>query len=334
MRDRGRHRRTRGDIGRLLLPVRRRRRARAEPVLAAHQTGRNSGVVHSGLYYKPGSLKARLCAEGRPRSKRFAAERGIRHERCGKIVVAVEGRELERLAELERRGNGERPRRSSARPGGPRAPRAARRRDPGTLGSRDGDHRFPGRGRGPRRRDRAARGAVWLGRRVTGIERRNGGFRLRTPGGDVSARRLINCAGSTAIGWRGWPDSIRACASCPSAASTGSSRRKREGLVRNLIYHRARPRFSPFLGVHFNAAWIRGGVEAGPNAVLALSRGGYGRLSFSHETRSRRGPGRLLAPGAARHWRSGSPSARRSVQPPSLSRTISRASCPRSVRRI
>src|SRR5437868_11316767 len=76
----------------------------AEDRLGAHQTGHNSGVIHSGLYYKPGSLKARLCAAGRDEMYRFCAERGVAHERCGKVVVAVDDSEIPRLDELERRG--------------------------------------------------------------------------------------------------------------------------------------------------------------------------------------------------------------------------------------
>src|ERR1043165_3748496 len=76
----------------------------AEQTLAEHQTGRNSGVIHSGIYYKPGSLKATLCAQGRDDMFRFCAERGVKHERCGKVIVATEDRELPALEELERRG--------------------------------------------------------------------------------------------------------------------------------------------------------------------------------------------------------------------------------------
>src|SRR5437763_2306708 len=76
----------------------------AEKQIAQHQTGHNSGVIHSGLYYKPGSAKARNCAEGRELMYRFCADNGIPHDRCGKLVVATEERELPALAELERRG--------------------------------------------------------------------------------------------------------------------------------------------------------------------------------------------------------------------------------------
>lgn len=276
----------------------------AESKLAAHQTGNNSGVIHSGLYYKPGSLKARNCVEGREAMYRFCAEHVIPHERCGKLVVATSPAELPALDELERRGhaNGLQ---------GLRRLRAEELKEfePAVAGiaglhvEETGIVDYTAVTEAFARLVGERGGEIWLGARVHGVVRDDGGLSLDTPRGDVRCGYLINCAGLQS-------DRVaRLCGVQPGLKITPFRGEyyelvpERQHLVRNLIYPVPDPRF-PFLGVHFTRM-IRGGVEAGPNAVLAFRREGYRRTSFSL-----RDSAELLAyPGfwrmAARHWKMG-----------------------------
>jgi L-2-hydroxyglutarate oxidase len=252
----------------------------AEDRLAAHQTGHNSGVIHSGLYYKPGSLKARNCVEGRETLVRFCEEHGIAYERCGKLVVATKDSELPALDELERRGN------ANGLQGLKRlGPEAIREHEPHCTGIA-GLH-VPDTGIVDyvavveKYADivRDAGGQVRTNTKVTGLAREQGGLVLETGQGQIHARNLINCAGLQC-------DRIaRMCGVNPGLKIVPFrgeyyvlSENRRE-LVRNLIYPVPDPRF-PFLGVHFTRM-IHGGVEAGPNAVLAFKREGYRKFNIS-----------------------------------------------------
>ena len=185
------------------------------------QTGHNSGVIHAGIYYKPGSLKARLCVEGAARLYDYCEQRGIAVERCGKVIVALHEGELARLDELERRG------RANAVPG-PAPP------------ARRGDHRARAPLRGHRRRCtrptpasstsapwrgrmaddvRGAGGELALGRAVTGVARANGAVRLEGAEVEPRATRSSAPAGRPAA-WRWRPARRRTRASSPSAGST------------------------------------------------------------------------------------------------------------------
>jgi len=252
----------------------------AEPTLAAHQTGHNSGVIHSGLYYKPGSLKARNCVEGREAMYRFCAEHQIPHERCGKLVVATEPSHLPALEELERRGraNGlEGLRRLRAEELTEYEPAVA-----GIAGlhvPHTGIVDYTAVTTAFGRIVSEAGGEVWTGARVSSVTRRNGSLVLDTTKGAVESRTLINCAGLQS-------DRVaRLCGVEPGVKIVPFRGEyyelvpERQSLVRNLIYPVPDPRF-PFLGVHFTRM-IRGGIEAGPNAVLAFRREGYRRNSFS-----------------------------------------------------
>jgi (S)-2-hydroxyglutarate dehydrogenase len=282
----------------------------AEDHLAAHQTGHNSGVIHSGLYYKPGSLKARNCVAGREALYRFCAEHGIAHERCGKVVVATDECELPRLDELERRG------RANGLEGLERlGPEGIREREPHARGIAGlfvpdtGIVDYTAVTEAYGGRVRAAGGAVRTGARVIAC-RRDGatagaepGLVLETTAGTVRCGALVNCAGL-------YSDRVaRLCGVEPGVRIVPfrgeyyELRHEREHLVRHLIYPVPDPAF-PFLGVHFTRM-VRGGIEAGPNAVLALQREGYARTSFSA-----RDVAELLAwPGfwvmGLRHWRMG-----------------------------
>jgi (S)-2-hydroxyglutarate dehydrogenase len=251
-----------------------------EDRLARHQTGHNSGVIHSGLYYRPGTLKASNCVEGREELYKFCAENGLPHERCGKIVVAVEEKQLPALAELERRGraNGlEGLETLDAQQIREREPQAA-----GIAGlwvPQTGIVDFARVTETMAKRLREEGGELRLLAEVRRVRRQGGEFRLFTTSGEVRSRSLINCAGL-------YCDRVaRLCGASPGVQIVPfrgeyyQLRRERRHLVRNLIYPVPDPEF-PFLGVHFTRM-IDGRVEAGPNAVMALRREGYGRLSFS-----------------------------------------------------
>jgi L-2-hydroxyglutarate oxidase len=252
----------------------------AEDRLAAHQTGHNSGVIHSGLYYAPGSLKARLCAEGRDAMYRFCAGHGIPHERCGKLVIATRGDEIPRLDELERRG------RANGLAGIARlGPEQIREREPhaagiaGLLVPETGITDFGAVAEAMATRVRAGGSEVMTGARVTNVVRDGGTLVIETALGSVHVRALVSCAGLHAdrVAWRCGVEP--GLAIVPFRGEYWEIVPERRHLVRHLIYPVPDPRF-PFLGVHFTRL-VRGGIEAGPNAVLALARAGYARSSFS-----------------------------------------------------
>jgi L-2-hydroxyglutarate oxidase len=284
----------------------------AEPRPATHQTGHNSGVIHSGLYYRPGSLKARNCLAGRDALYRFCEQNGVSHENCGKLVVATREDELERLDGLERRG------RDNGLTGLRRLRgEELREREPHVAGiaglwvPQTGIVDFTEVARVLVRHLREHDGELRTSFRVETVRRCSDGFVLRSDGDEVEARHLINCAGlhSDRIARRcGLRPGVRIV---PFRGDYYQLKPSREHLVRNLIYPVPDPRF-PFLGVHLTRM-IRGGVEAGPNAVLALKREGYSRVSFSapdlFEMLSYGGFWRM----AARFWRTGLGELRRSL---------------------
>jgi len=277
----------------------------AEKKLASHQTGNNSGVIHSGLYYKPGSLKATLCVEGRRAMYEFCREHGVRHECCGKVVVATREAELPALDELERRGK------ANGLVGIKRLSAAELKEHEPHLAGIAGLH-VPETGIVNYAEVTAAYaevvrelgGEVWTEAAVRAVHRLPaGGLVVETTRGRVEAGGLVNCAGLQS-------DRVaRLCSATPGVKIVPfrgeyyTLRPERSSLVRNLIYPVPDPRF-PFLGVHFTRM-IGGGVEAGPNAVLALARHGYRRTSFSlrdsYDTGTYVGFWRM----ARRHWLTG-----------------------------
>lgn len=283
----------------------------AEDRLAFHQSGHNSGVIHSGLYYKPGSLKASLCVEGARALYRLCEEEGIAYERCGKLVVATREDELPRLEELERRG------RANGLAGLRRmATGEISEVEPHAAGiaalfiPETGIVDYAGVARAYARRIEAGGGTVLTGARVTAVQRNGTGLVVETVCGAISCGFLVNCAGLQS-------DRVaRLCGAEPDLRiipfrgeyydlAPGS-----RGLVRGLIYPVPDPRF-PFLGVHLTRR-VDGTVEAGPNAVLAWRREGYRKGSF----RARDAAGIVSWPGfwrlAARFWRTGAYEVRRS----------------------
>ena len=251
-----------------------------ESSLAFHQTGHNSGVIHSGLYYKPGSLKARLCAEGRAALYRFCGEQGVRHARTGKLVVATRPDEVPRLDELERRG------RANGLDGLRRlGPGELREIEPhvtglaGLLAPDTGVVDFT-EVTEAYARVAAGRGAVFeTGAELVGVTREAGGLVLQTTLGERRARFAVAAAGLQS-------DRVaRLFGLDPGACIlpfrgeyvdvTGASAER----VKALIYPVPDPRF-PFLGVHFTRG-VDGHVHAGPNALIAWRREGYRRFAFS-----------------------------------------------------
>lgn len=276
----------------------------AEEKLASHQTGHNSGVIHSGLYYKPGSSKARNCVEGREAMYRFCSEHGIAYEACGKIVVATSEEELPALTKLQERGtaNGlENIRQLTAE--------ELQEYEPHTAGLA-GLH-VPQTGivdyvqvAGKFAELASMAGAeIRKDCRFKGARHETGGIVVETTAGALHCRHLINCAGlqcDRVARMCGWRPGIKII---PFRGDYYELAPDRTALVRNLIYPVPDPQF-PFLGVHFTRM-IHGGVEAGPNAVLAMAREGYGKWSLSlrdlGETLAFRGFWRM----GLRHWRMG-----------------------------
>lgn len=252
----------------------------AENSVGRHQSGHNSGVIHAGLYYRPGSLKAQLCTAGRQAMVVFCQEHGIDHRICGKLVVAVDERELPRLEELEQRGraNGiqgiERLSSNQISEHEPAASGIAALWVPAT-----GIVDYTRVTRAMRDDFVAAGGKMLTDCRITGIDQEPGSVRLRTSAGKVSADRIVNCAGLQS-------DRIALLAGARPDVRILPVRGEYYELVpelsqriRGLIYPVPDPEF-PFLGVHLTRG-IDDRVTAGPNAVLALKREGYRRRDLS-----------------------------------------------------
>jgi L-2-hydroxyglutarate oxidase LhgO len=251
-----------------------------EKALAQHQTGHNSGVIHSGIYYKPGSIKARTCVEGAAAMVSFCREYGIPYRICGKVIVAAQNDELERIEELRRRGevNGI----SGVRM---LTPEELREIEPHCAGVRA--LHVPGTGItdyvavSEKYAELArARGAeIRTGCEVHKVVRNNGGLVLETNSGAYGTRFAINCAGLQSDRVSGMAGTTPKVRIVPFRGEYYDVVPPRQHLVRTLIYPVPDPRF-PFLGVHFTTR-IHGGVDAGPNAVLSLKREGYRKHDFS-----------------------------------------------------
>jgi L-2-hydroxyglutarate oxidase LhgO len=282
-----------------------------EDGVARHQTGHNSGVIHSGVYYKPGSLKARLCVEGARAMVEFCAQHGIPHEVCGKLIVATTAEEAARLDDLRARGeaNGL----AGLRLLGPEAMREI---EPHVGGVRA--LAVPSTGitdyalvtekyaelataRGAELKTRAG---------VLGFRNSNAEVAIQTRAGDFFARYAVNCAGL-------YSDRVARMAGCepelmivPFRGEYYDLASARAQLVRGLIYPVPDPEY-PFLGVHFTRR-IYGTIDAGPNAVLAFQREGYRPTDFdlgdAMETLGYRGFQAM----ARRQWRYGLAEFRRS----------------------
>jgi L-2-hydroxyglutarate oxidase LhgO len=294
-----------------------------EPAVASHQTSHNSGVVHSGIYYRPGSLKARLCVTGAEAMVRFCAEHGIPYERCGKVIVSTREEEIAQLEELYRRGIGNGLR-------GLRMLRAEEIREfePHAAGIRGihvpstaiVDYRQVAEKYAELIRNRG--GEVLLSQAVTGLTRSGGRTVIATSQGVISAKLVINCAGLHSDRVGRMAQAKLDLAIVPFRGEYYDLRPEKHQLVRGLIYPVPDPQF-PFLGVHFTRR-IGGGVEAGPNAVLALAREGYSKRSFEMtdvmEYAAFAGFWRM----ASRHWRTSIDEYRRSWSKAEFTRSLQR----------
>jgi (S)-2-hydroxyglutarate dehydrogenase len=275
-----------------------------EAVIASHQSGRNSGVIHSGIYYSPGSLKAQLCVEGAGLLTTYCEQRGIPYKRLGKLIVATKEAEMPRLDELFRRGqtNGVAGLTMVQAEDIPdvephaRGLRAIHSPNTGIIDYRDVALSLV-------KDIQDAGGSVTTGMAVSGLNRANGNWALRTTTGTVTARSLITCAGlysdvlARMTGASPDPQIV------PFRGDYWRLRPGRQTLVRGLIYPVPDPSF-PFLGVHFTTR-MDGDLWLGPNAVLAFAREGY-RLST---VRVRELLAMLRWPGlyrmSRRYWRTG-----------------------------
>jgi L-2-hydroxyglutarate oxidase LhgO len=276
-----------------------------EPRLAAHQTGHNSGVVHAGLYYAPGSLKAELCAAGRVRIREYCAEKGLPYREVGKLVVAVDGTELPALNEIERRSrlNGvpdlaRIDTRAGLREVEPHVAGVAAVHSPHTAVVD-----YASITEAMAQDVRSTGGDIRLGHEVTRIQVESGRVIVETPVSDDRFDRVIVCAGlqsdvvARLVGADPSPKIL------PFRGEYWELAPERGDLVKGMIYPVPDPRF-PFLGVHFTRG-VYDNVHVGPNAVPALARQGYNWLTWSLKDtwESATWPGAW--PLARKHWRMG-----------------------------
>ncbi|WP_224998918.1 L-2-hydroxyglutarate oxidase [Cesiribacter sp. SM1] len=275
-----------------------------ENILAAHQTGHNSGVIHSGIYYKPGSLKALNCIRGYNMLLEFSQQEQIPHELCGKIIVATSPKELPQLDMILQRGtqNGLQGLRKLQE-------QELKEHEPhvagiaGILVPQAGIIDYKTVANKYAEKIREAGGEILLNQKVTGIRPNGKSTRITTTTDEFETQLLINCAGL-------YSDKVAKMTGqkvdlqiVPFRGEYYEVKPEKQYLVKNLIYPVPDPNF-PFLGVHFTRM-IGGGIEAGPNAVLAFRREGYKKSHFH--------PGELFEtlswPGfrkvAGKYWRTG-----------------------------
>ena len=250
-----------------------------EQDLAQHQTGRNSGVIHSGIYYKPGSLKARFAVQGNRSMVEFCREHGIKHEVCGKVIVATKASELPLLDNLFQRGLNHELVVARLSPeqvqeiephvrciAGIKIPSA------GIVNYREVSAKYA-------ELVKSQGGTVRAGTRVDRIREMNGIQVIETPHGEFKAGFIINCAGlfsDRVTRFSGLDPGVKIV---PFRGEYYELVPKRRYLVKTLVYPAPNPDF-PFLGVHFTRM-IDDSVHAGPNAVLAFKREGYSRTDIN-----------------------------------------------------
>ncbi|MBS1680147.1 MAG: L-2-hydroxyglutarate oxidase [Bacteroidetes bacterium] len=275
-----------------------------ERVLAKHQTGNNSGVIHSGLYYKPGSLKAMNCIRGHHLLLDFCKENEIKFDLCGKIVVATETHELPLLQNLFERGK------ENGLNGFKKLSKDQLKEYEPHVAGLEGffvpqtgivDYTKVALKYGELLQKNGAE--IKLGERVTDIRKGTGHVEVITTQSNYTSRLVINCAGlySDKIAQLTVPSvDVKII---PFRGEYYKLKKEKEYLVKNLIYPVPDPNF-PFLGVHFTRM-AKGGVEAGPNAVLAFKREGYKKsdINFSELAESLAWPGFQKV--AAKYWRTG-----------------------------
>ncbi len=286
-----------------------------EERLAQHQTGHNSGVIHSGIYYRPGSWKSRFCVGGKDRLVAFCDENEIEYDECGKVIVASDESELGRLQDLYERGVAN---------GVPDlemvGPERLAEIEPHTAGVRalwaphTGIVDYVRVANAYAGKFQSAGGDIFTGAAVTQVRRTNTGTALETGRGALQARHIINCGGLYADRLARMMGEATDVRIIPFRGEYYKLVPGSHHLVKGLIYPVPDPRF-PFLGVHYTRN-IHGYVEAGPNAVLAWAREGYRKSDVNWGETA----GALAFPGfwkmTARHWRTGMQELRRSYRKP------------------
>ncbi|HEY0035216.1 MAG TPA: L-2-hydroxyglutarate oxidase [Longimicrobium sp.] len=288
-----------------------------------HQSTHNSGVLHAGLYYKPGSSKARLAVAGIRRMTEFCREHGVAHEICGKLVVATDETEVPRLRTLLERGtqNGLRGLRwlgaEAAHEIEPHVRCVAAVHVP-----EEGIADYAGVVRALAAEVERLGGTIVTGAAVTSLRSEGGGWRIFTTAGEHQAGFLVNCAGLHSDRVAAMAGESPPCRIVPFRGEYFTLRPERAHLVRNLVYPVPDPSF-PFLGVHFTRM-VGGGIEAGPNAVLALAREGYtkGRIDARDVGSALAFPGLWRFVG--RHWRTTASELRRSFSRSLFTRALQR----------
>ncbi len=245
-----------------------------EPRVGQHQSSHNSGVLHAGLYYKPGSQKALLAVNGLRRMIAFCQQHSVPHEICGKLVVAVDETELPRLHSLLERGE-----QNDLEGLQWLKPEQLREIEPHAAGiaairvPQEGIVDYPRVCAVLQEEITKGGGRVVTGAKVTAISPDGIGWRIESAVGDFAADYLVNCAGLHCDRVSELAGERREARIVPFRGEYYQLKKERQFLVRNLIYPVPDPQF-PFLGVHFTRL-IHGGIEAGPNAVLAFAREGY-----------------------------------------------------------
>jgi L-2-hydroxyglutarate oxidase len=293
-----------------------------EDGLARHQTGHNSGVIHSGIYYKPGSYKARFAVEGCRLMAEFCKEHGIAHDVCGKIIVATEDWELPQIQKLLERGL------ANGIPVQRLGPEQIKEHEPHCAGKAGifvpttgiADYKAVAREYASQAQTRGA--VIRLGCAITSLNSRDGHTVLQTTQGDYAARFLINCGGLHSDRIARMDGTDPKAQIIPFRGEYYELRPDRRHLVRNLIYPVPNPDF-PFLGVHFTRM-TDGNIHCGPNAVLALKREGYHKTDFNlrdlTQTLTYGGFWRLILP----NWREGMREIWRSLSKSAFTRSLQR----------
>jgi L-2-hydroxyglutarate oxidase LhgO len=253
-----------------------------EPTLAGHQTGHNSGVIHSGLYYKPGSAKARTCTDGRKQLVAFAKQYGIPHEICGKIIVATSEKEMPNFERIFNNGI-----QNGIEGIAKTSPAQIKQIEPYCAGI--AGIKVPCTGiidfvavvnkLAELIQKQNAENKIFLSRNAIGFQKENACTQILTNREAISSRFIINCAGllcDRIARLDGVKIKMRIV---PFRGDYYDLKTAAQGKVKNLIYPVPDPTF-PFLGVHFTRM-VAGGVECGPNAVFSFKREGYGKFDFN-----------------------------------------------------
>jgi (S)-2-hydroxyglutarate dehydrogenase len=293
-----------------------------EKELAFHQTGRNSGVLHSGIYYKPGTLRAQNCRSGKLAMEQFCAAEGVAYDICGKVIVAVTDDEIPALHRIIERGQAN----------GVQCELIDKARlaelEPHACGvaaihvPEAGIVDFPGVCHRLAARITEAAGSIVCNARVTGMQSQSDGVVVKGEAGDYLAKFVVTCAGLQSDRVARMSGQEVTAKIVPFRGEYFELKPAAQHLCRNLIYPVPDPKF-PFLGVHFTRL-IHGGVECGPNAVLAFAREGYRKrdISVRDLAEALSYPGFLRL--AAKHWRTATKEMWRSFSKKAFTKALQR----------